>query len=117
MINVGELMDDPDFARCFTVKRPTVSIDAHGTSSTTYTEFDVVGVVQPAQPTEIQSMPEGVRVEDLISVWSKTRIVGSDGKATESDTLLIDGHPWRVVKEEPRPANGYYRVFATGYIP
>ncbi len=117
MIDVSELMTDGDFTKCFTVKRPAVTIAVDGSLSTSYTEFEVIGIVQPAKPSEILSMPEGLRIDDLISVWSLTPIHGSDGNKTGSDILLIGGAPWRVIKEEDRRDNGYTRVFATGYIP
>lgn len=119
MIDVSELMTDPDFAKTFTVKRPTVVIAADGTASTTYVTTDnVVGIVQPAAPEDIQDLPEGSRSNGVVSVWSATEIKGSASAGSEeSDVLVVDGRSYRVVKSEPRGDNGYYRVFAQGFTP
>lgn len=117
MIDVSELMDDPDFTKCFTVKRPKVTLSPDGMASTAYTQFDIAGIVQPADPDDLASLPEGTRLDDMISVWSHEIIRGADGKSRESDVLIIDGKFYRVVKVENRLDNGYIRVFAEGYVP
>jgi hypothetical protein len=117
VIDVAELMTDRDFVKCFTVKRPTVTVSANGTSSVTFAEFEAVGAVQPASPNDVQTLPEGTRLDDVLSVWSHETIRGADGKTRESDVLVVDGQPYRVVKVEPRTDNGYTRVFAEGFTP
>ena len=117
MIDVSELMDDPDFARTFVVKRPTTTIAKDGTASTTYVEFETVGAVQPAEPADVQFLPEGTRLDDTVSVWSHQSLRGGDGKRFESDVLIVGADRYRVIRVEPRQENGYTRVFATGFTP
>lgn len=117
MINVGELMTDPDFARALTLRRPTGSFGNEGEFTSTYADSSIVGSVQPATPQELEMLPEGSTVRDVISVWSATEIRMGDGNTAEPDVLVIDGASFKVIKAEPWGAAGYFRVFAEGFIP
>jgi hypothetical protein len=117
LIDVSELMDDPDFARSFTLRRPAGAFSVDGVFASSYSDRQLVGIVQPATPREIQMLPEGSRLKDIISVWSASEMRGADGKAAESDILVVDGKSYRVVRAEPWAHAGYFRVFAEGFVP
>lgn len=117
MINVGELMTDPDFVRGFTVRRPNGVFSVDGVFTSSYRELYLHGIVQPASPRQIAVLPEGTRVDDVISVWCSEELLSADGKKQESDIIVVDGYYYRVVKAEPWGDAGYFRVFAEGYIP
>lgn len=117
LVDVSELMDDPDFARTFTLRRPTTTLANEGEVSNTYDDADLVGIVQPARPDDVQFLPEGVRLANLISVWSASEMIPGDGTGTLPDVVVVDGQSYRVVKCEPWGGNGYFRVFAEGFVP
>jgi hypothetical protein len=115
VINVAELLVDPDFVRSFTIKRPTGSFANEGVYSVTYSDLSATGCVQPASPRELQLMPEGSRLGDVIAVWSNVEMRVADGKV-ESDVIVVDSKNYKVVKCEPWPESGYYKALAEGYV-
>ena len=117
MIDVSELMDDPDFARSFTVRRPTGTFGADGEFTSTYKESQLRGIVQPATAREVQMLGQGERLGDVISVWSAEEMRAGDGNKRESDVLVVDSKSYRVIKAEPWADAGYFRVFAEKYVP
>jgi hypothetical protein len=120
-VNVAELMSDPDFTSRFTVRTPRVTVSDEGIGATAYDERVLLGIVQPAEESDIKSMPEGTRVDDMIAVWCADKISASDGKSiVESAVIVLDGPPgpgsFRVVHAEDWSANGYFFVLATGFV-
>lgn len=117
MIDVSELLADPDFARRLTLRRPrATTFTNEGEAQAAYGEESIVGVVQPASAAELKIMPEGSRLDDVLSVWSAEELRTGDGKTTEPDVLVIDRKSYKVVKCEPWPDNGYWRAFAEGFV-
>jgi hypothetical protein len=110
------MMTDPDFVRGFQVMRPTLSVANEGEASYSYDTLEMKGIVQPASPRDIQMLPEGSRLKDVISVWCGKPIRGGNGNDKEADVLIIGVRRYRVIKAEPWPDNGYYRVFAEGFV-
>ncbi len=120
-VNVAELMSDPDFTSRFTVRTPRVTVSDEGIGAAAYDERILVGIVQPAEASDITSMPEGTRVDDMIAVWSADLIAAADGKSlVGSAVIVLEGPPgpgsFRVVHEENWSANGYHFVLATGFV-
>ncbi len=116
MINVSELMFDPDFVRSFVVRRPSGAFDATGIYTSSYEDFAFTGAVQPATPAELQMLPSGSTQENVISVWSAAEMRMDNGNDVGSDLVIVDGASYRVIKAEPRGDNGYFRVFAEGIV-
>lgn len=117
MINVVELMSDPDFASTFLVRRPRGDRDDAGVFQVLdYTDTSVVGIVQPADPAAVQMLPEGERLGNVIEVWSAAELRASDAAEALSDVLVVDGQSFRVIKSEDWSANGYSHVFAEGFL-
>lgn len=117
MIDVSELMTDPELSRTFTVRRPRGEFANEGEFTSSYKDTLIRGVVQQAKPNDLKFLPEGTRIDDILSVWSAEEMRGGDGKTQEPDVLLIDGAYFKVIRAEPRPDGGYWRVFVQGYIP
>ena len=117
MIDVSEIMSDPDFTKSITRRRATLAVANEGEATYTYADRCITAIVQPAKPSEVALLPEGSRLNKILSVWTACDLRAADGDATESDVLVIDGASFRVVKVEPWQTNGYVRVFAEGFIP
>lgn len=117
MIDVSELMTDPDFAREITVQRPTLTVANEGQASYTYETTKMLGIVQPASMREVEMLPEGDRLKDVISVWSACLLKATNADDAEADIIVVGTHHYRVIKSESWPENGYYRVFAEGFVP
>jgi len=116
VIDVSELMSDPDFVRAFSIMRPTLTVANEGVASSTYATTQLTGIVQPASDNELKLLPEGSRLSDVIAVWSHSEIRAGDGSTIESDVILVDGKRYRVIKADPWPDAGYYKVLAEGYV-
>lgn len=118
MINVGELMIDPDFVRAFTLRRPSLGTFAdEGVYSTTYGEQSLIGVIQPASPKELELLPEGSRLDEVLAIWSNVEMRVGDGAKVESDVVVHNTKSYRVIKCEPWPEAGFYKVLAKRYTP
>jgi hypothetical protein len=116
VIDVAEMMSDPDFVEAITIRRPTVTLDAEGESSAAYQDIPAIAGVQPAGQDEVRMVPEGIRIDDAIAVWSATEMrAGGDG--VDSDTIVWKGKSYRVVAREPWMGNGYCMVVAAGNTP
>jgi hypothetical protein len=118
LVDVAELMSDPDFAQPFTVKRPTGDFDAGGIFRVTrYEETDAIGSVQPARPETIQMLPEGERTTELIEIWTATEVRKSDAAKSLSDVIVYESRSFRVVNAEGWAAHGYTHVVAEEFSP
>lgn len=122
LVDVSELMTDPEFAREFTRRRPTGTFAADGSFSSTYDEAIMMGVVQPANSDDMKTLPEGTRIDNVRVFWvadsegaAAVRI--GDGKTFEADVLVLGPELFRVIRAEPRREDGgYFRVWAEGFV-
>jgi hypothetical protein len=118
VIDVSEMMTDPDFARSFTIKRPRGDFDASRAFRVQgYDEIPAVGIIQPASPETIEQMAEGERSTELVEIWSATAIRKGDGAAVLSDVVIDGDKHYRVMKAEAWQAHGYTYAVAEGFLP
>lgn len=117
MINVAEVVADPDFTRTFTVRRPTSTFANEGVHTSTYTDSTLTGIVQPASPKEMELLPEGHRVGDVIAVWSTLEMRAGNADTIEADVIVVDGKSYKVLRCEPWADAGYWKVLAEGFVP
>lgn len=116
MIDVSELIDDPDFATTFTVKRRSGTFANEGKYTTTETTLTKAGVVQPASADDqVKYLPEGERRQHAIRVWCRDEIQMADGKGKESDVVVWNGNQYRVGFSQPWSVHGYWFAIAVGY--
>ena len=118
MIDVGELVRDLAFAEAIVIKRPTLALANEGVLTTTYTTINTSGIVQPANPGKLVGvLPEGIRADDVVVVWSTTELRGTDGDAAGSDVITCRGQSYQVIKARDFSVNGYWQAWATGFAP
>ncbi len=119
MINVGEIVSDPDFAQAFTIARSSGGyFDPTGTWQETDGNIDMWGIIQPATAKELLQVPEGDRVKEVKSFHSQqgmfvTHTDGlTDANAATSDivTWLTTGEQYRLVKLYQWIDFGYYKA-------
>lgn len=124
LVDVSELMSDPDFMRAVTLRRPAVHLANEGEAVATY-EDDVpfTASVQPATAEEVASLPEGERGGGrIVKLYTSTALRPdmSDGKTSIADVVVVpdpDGGEFRVVGIEPWSAHGYWKALAVEIIP
>lgn len=117
LIDVSELMDDPEMAQPFTVRRPTGSFGNEGIYTKSYKTLALVGPVQPAGPEAAKIVPEGTRLDNLMCFYSVDQLSVGDGKNVEADIVQFQGDSFKVVKVLPWGNNGYWCAYAEGYVP
>ena len=118
MINVAELMRDPDLAQAFQIERATSgSFADEGEWSQTVTTINKVGIVQPAKrEDQLAILPEGTRLGNVIAVFcdEELRIDNADDK--RSDVVVWHGNPYRVIAAKPWADHGFWQIWAEGFV-
>ena len=122
MIDVSELMDDPDFASTITVTRMAAGAYAPGGvwvagEPVTTTETHIV---QPdSNPDHTEFLPEGDRSAERAVVYSLTAVAlrQADGMNQQADTFVWMGKNYRVAFSKPWDAHGYHFAIGVQYVP
>lgn len=72
-------------------------------------------IVQPAQPREVEALPEAERAKDAIRVFTITALqISSIDGSVRSDRLTWNNRTYEVVKLEDREDQaGYFKAIAT----
>lgn len=120
IVNVAELMTDPDFTSTIVLRRPAPARLANeGENIATYLDdVNVTAIVQPATAEDVLSLPEGDRGSGrILRVWSATALQMADGVARDADVLVVGGDSFRVVGEQKWDGHGYRFVLAKEFIP
>lgn len=94
MINVAELMADPDFVQEIPIFRRTVTM-TDGVASYPETPDTIFGSVQPADGEAVATLPEGALLSDAIYVYtaSDLRALRADGYG---DIVVDSGRRYQV---------------------
>lgn len=110
MINVSELITDPDFAQTYSIFRKSGQFTA-GRWVQTETELTFTGPIQPATEKEIIQVPEGDRISEILVFYSTQEIYTTNNTGT-SDEIEWSGNRYKVEKVERYGDNGYYKALA-----
>ena len=100
LIDVSELMGDPDFIDIVTLKRRTSTVNSYGENTVASTSSSVYMVVQPASPDDLQRLPDSVRRRDAIKVWY-TGTLSADALNVYPDVITWGGRDYQVASTEP----------------
>jgi hypothetical protein len=75
------------------------------------------GCVQHVSEASAALFPEGTRIDDMIEVFTREKLIAPGGKIheAEADTIVWRGRRYRVYAIKDWGENGYYKVFAEGY--
>lgn len=114
MIDVSEVINDPDVMHAFTILRSTGSwVD--GTWTPVVTTIQGFGVIEVGQPRDIDMVPEGDVIKSLRVFWSQQPIYGTHNGSNpgSSDILEWRGDQYRVLSVARWQDYGFYRAVAT----
>lgn len=96
LLDVSEVLTDPDFADTFTVYRQAVTVGNDGRAVLTETTSSAVGVVTPDMWSTLQRAPEGSNVSETITVITQFRLTSSvDG--SDADEIVWNGKRYVVI--------------------
>jgi hypothetical protein len=112
MINVSEVITDPDFVRQFTVYRSSGDWVSGRWTESTPEQIVMTGVISVMSEKELQAMPEGDKIKGAMVFHSLQELfVTRNGteKGT-SDKILWRGDYYRLFNIAPYIDYGYYRA-------
>ncbi len=69
LIDVTDIVLDPDFQDSITIVRRVDSVNSYGENVITETSESVRAIVQPASPDDLQRLPDSVRRRDAVTVY------------------------------------------------
>jgi len=118
LVNVSVALRHPRLSQAFQIRRMTGAYAA--SSEGVYTETPSVlnrrGVIQPtSQQDRVAYLPEGVRQDDAITVFSTEDILMADAVSQPSDIVLWQGRTYRVAFSKRYDQHGYWFSIAVGF--
>lgn len=117
MIQIDEVVNDPDLAQIFTILRSCNGQFLYGKWETETSSIDSFGVVANPTNKELQMVPEGDRAKGVMVFWSSEPIyatrANTEGGGASSDILVWRGDNFRVLDVKQFQDYGYYRAIAT----
>lgn len=110
LLDVGELIDDPDFCQDFKVIR-RIGTWNQGRMTTVDQEFSCYGIIDPQETNQMQFNPDGVLIKGLIKVYTYKELYTTHTQTNEenyiSDIVLWDNHEYLVLDEANYKDYGY----------
>lgn len=118
MINIAEIVNDPDFAQAFTILRSTGSW-VNGTWTPATSSLPAFGVVEPASSKDLKMVPEGDINSEPMSFYSSAPIytTRNEGTPAASDILVWRSQNFRVLNVFEYEDFGYYHAIAVRMSP
>lgn len=110
MIDVSELLTDPDFCTEFTLVKKTGEF-VQGKFVTQEEEINIVGVTEPVSGRELEILPEADRLKNLRTFYAPSDVplsVSSDG--TISDSIIYGGKRFKLISGQNYSDFGYWQA-------
>lgn len=95
LIDVSELLTDPDFTNTVTLIRRASTVDTYGENVMTETQSTITAVVQGANTESLERVPEGARLSDLIDVYYKGQLT-TESPSGYADIIVWGGKRYQV---------------------
>lgn len=112
LIDVSELLSDPDFIDPFQVIRRSATVDSKGKNILTESApIDVEGSVQAGDGDTLKRLPDGAQLSSTITIYTQTPIY-ADPVGGYGDIILWKGQRYQVENSMPwdNYGGGYFRV-------
>lgn len=100
LLDVSELLLDPDFIDTIQLVHRTATVNAMGETVLVESAVTTVGSVQPATAKEFQRVPEALRMSDWRAFYVKAEIL-TDGSSQYPDLLVFGGRRYEIKSTEP----------------
>lgn len=112
-IDVSELMVDPDFINSFSIARRTATTNIYGENIIAETIINnITGSVQSAGKEAIKRLPEGVKISNVKTIYTKTMLIADTNNPGYSDQIIWEGLRYNVISCLPWSnfGAGWYEV-------
>lgn len=101
LIDVSELMLDPDFISTFSIIRRTPTINNYGENVLSETTIsNVKGSIQAVGKETAERLPEGINLKDFLTVFTKTPVF-ADKENGYPDIIVWEGLRYQVYQVLP----------------
>lgn len=108
MINVAELIHDPDLCQPYTLYRKATAWLA-GRPRQKEVALSRSGVIVPASSKDLLQVPEGDRTKAIIAVYDTELLLVTNETGT-SDEVIWHNERYRLFQGWPRDDYGYYKA-------
>jgi galactose-6-phosphate isomerase len=99
-IDLSDIVDDVDFDMEFRVVQAIEIVGSNGRATFTNKTIKTHGSVQPATPRGLQLLPDSVRVEGALTIYTRYPLRINDG-VRAADTVLWEGRRYVVSNVQP----------------
>ena len=113
LLNIGELISDPDFCQSFTVTRRSGEW-SNARFIPVETEFLSYGIIDPQDTSELDVNPDGSMVRGRINIYTHTQLfvtildVPTSSNNYISDEITWQGNKYTVMLDNNYSDYGYY---------
>ena len=119
MIDISEMISDPDFAQDIKVKRTTGAWDKGRFVTGTPVDLIIPGIVTVCNVKDLQFVPEGDRVVGMMCFHTVDPIYVT--RSTESETGISDlvtwnGDQYKIVQTLPETDYGFMKSFGARIV-
>lgn len=119
MINISEMIHDPDFAQVYTILRTQGYWEKGRFVSLPETQLSVHGVVTACNVRDLQMVPEADRVVGMMCFYS-TEVLNitrsNDQEEGLSDIAIWRNEKYKLVQVLPEMDYGYYKAFGARIV-
>jgi len=113
MIDVSEVLNDPDVCSVFTIQRNPGTYAIGGWQAGQPVTIQAYGAVRNTSGKEVEMVNEGDRVREMMTFRSTTPMyVTSSVQGATSDVLTWQGDQYRVLAVKNYSEQGYYLAVA-----
>ncbi len=114
MIDVSELMKDPDFVQPLVLKRFAGGFAVEGEYAQGVPKpIRILGAIQhPSSSDRARFAAEGERNTAIIKIYCGEKLQDTDGDGKQSDVITWHCEDYRVFECRPWRDNGYWQAFA-----
>lgn len=95
LIDVSELLTDPDVTNTVTLIRRASTVNTYGENVMTETQSTITAVVQGANTESLERVPEGARLSDLIDVYYEGQLTAGSPSGY-ADIIVWGGKRYQV---------------------
>jgi hypothetical protein len=116
MIDLSEVVNDPDFAQPFIITRSSGGSFVAGVWQNNTISVNGFGIIQPSTAEELEQVPEADRVKGAMSFHSSAQLYEThttgpgDTNAGTSDVIAWRGQTYRLAKVFPWEDWGYWKA-------
>ena len=110
MIDLSDLMHDPDFCEPFVIRRRK-GVWEDGIFVPKNEEIKIIGIVEPTTGEDLKTLPEADKVSGMMTFYTKEAVtLGTEEQ--QSDEIICRGSRYKVVQVQDWSRHGFYKCIA-----